>query len=113
MMEPLHPSETESRADKSMPPVPPAPEPEPEGLATPAPSPSAPARLALLQEAFLLEQVATQGTGGMTGGELNRKIGAAVRRELQLSPDVAGKVRGRLSEQGYLATRKNGRKILF
>src|SRR5262245_28275653 len=112
MMEPLHPSDNKSHADSALP-VRPDLEPDPARPATSSPASSTPDRLTLLQQAFLLEQLATHGAGGMTGGEVNRKIGAPARRELQLSSDVAGQVRNQLKEQGYLATRKNGRKILF
>src|ERR1700687_3089445 len=57
-------------------------------------------RLALLQQAFLLDQL-TMG-GSKPVGELNKKIPVVAQRELQLSIDVANKVRRELAEKRYL-----------
>lgn len=78
-----------------------------------APSEIEPNRLAQLQQAFLLEQLAADGARGKTAGDLNKEIRAAAKRDLQLSPGVASKVRRELMDSGYVETRKNGRKVTF
>jgi DNA-binding PadR family transcriptional regulator len=74
------------------------------------PSDAAPARLVLLQQAFVLEQLAMEGAESKTTRELNQQIRAAARRDLSLSPKVANNLRRELAGQGYLTVRKNGQK---
>lgn len=70
-------------------------------------------RLALLRQAFLLEQLAIEGGGRKSVGELNRQITAAARRELQLSADVANRVRTDLAERSHLRVTKDGQNVSY
>jgi DNA-binding PadR family transcriptional regulator len=70
-------------------------------------------RLVLLQKAYLLEQLEREGVGSNLAGDLNKKITAAAKRELQLSAAVAKRIRGDLAQQGYLDETKVGRKISY
>jgi predicted transcriptional regulator len=88
-------------------------QPEQAHSATAMPSESAPSRLALLQQAFLLEQLATEGAGSKAIGELNRRITAAAQRELNLSAKLATSVRKELAERGYLEATKTGQKVSY
>jgi DNA-binding PadR family transcriptional regulator len=73
-----------------------------------------PDRLALLQRAFLLEQLAAPGAGSATAGALNKKITVAAARALQLTAAVANGVRGELVAEGFLFSEsKSGRKVLY
>jgi predicted transcriptional regulator len=110
-MDSQHASHHGPHADPS--PSPPGSDPGPATSATSSSSHSAPERTTLLQQAFLLEQLATPGVGPLTGGELNKKIGKTAERELGLKATVANEMRSQLKEKGYLATRKNGKKVLF
>lgn len=69
--------------------------------------------IAILQRAFLLGQLANQGTGSKSAGELNKKLPADARRKLHLTNDVAAKIRDELAEEKYLEKRKEGRKLMF
>jgi len=73
----------------------------------------APDRLALLQQAFLLEQLALEGAGIKTASEMNKKITAAAERELHLNAKVANRARQELADQGYLERTKDGRKVTY
>src|SRR2546426_640005 len=68
-------------------------------------------QLAALQKAFLLDQLAADGVGRVSAGELNKKIGSAARRELKLTASVANRVRRELAANGYLELRKDGRTV--
>jgi DNA-binding MarR family transcriptional regulator len=69
--------------------------------------------IAMFQRAFLLGQLATEGAGSKSAGDLNKKIPAAAKRELHLTNDVAAKVRGELAAEKYLEMRRDGRTVLF
>jgi predicted transcriptional regulator len=80
-----------------------------------APTPrseAAPDQMILLQQAYLLEQLAVEGAN-KTPGELNKKITAAAKRELELTADVANKVRRELAERGDLEMSKKGRRVSY
>jgi DNA-binding PadR family transcriptional regulator len=81
-------------------------------IAPSAERPPATDRLLALQHAFLLEQLASTG-GSKLVGELNGKIPAAAKRELQLNKDTANMVRAELAKQHYLETTKNGQKVSY
>ncbi len=70
-------------------------------------------RLAVLQRAYLLEQLATEGAETKPLGKLNRQITAAARRELGLTVDVANAVRRELAGLGYLRMSKDGQKVSY
>lgn len=69
--------------------------------------------LEMQRRAFLLGQFAGESVGTKSRGELNKKIPAAARRELQLTNAVAGAVRHDLVEQKYLFESKQGRTVSF
>jgi DNA-binding PadR family transcriptional regulator len=73
----------------------------------------APDRAVLLQEAYLLEQLASHhGTGGMAAA-LNRRISKPAQRDLRLTAKVANAVRASLAERGYLAANRQGRTVRY
>jgi DNA-binding PadR family transcriptional regulator len=80
---------------------------------TPGNSVAAPDKLGLLQQAYLLEQLTAEGAGSKTKGDLNKEIPAAAKRQLNLSPEIANKVRHELAEQGYLEVSKKGQKVSY
>jgi DNA-binding PadR family transcriptional regulator len=70
-------------------------------------------RIALLQRAFLLEQLSIQGAGSRSAGALNKQITAAARRELQLNADAANRARRELAQEGYLEVHKDRQKVFY
>jgi hypothetical protein len=60
-----------------------------------------------------LQQVATEGASRKSNGDLNKKIPAAARRELQLTTEAANAGRRHLVEQGHLETTKQGQKVVY
>ncbi|HTU92500.1 MAG TPA: hypothetical protein VMF69_20635 [Gemmataceae bacterium] len=73
----------------------------------------APDRLALLQQAYLLEQLESHGDIGETAAALNRRITKTARRELELTAEVANDLRVTLAERGYLAATKEGHTVRY
>jgi DNA-binding MarR family transcriptional regulator len=49
----------------------------------------------------------------LTKGEANRKLTAALRRELQLTPGMANRLREQLAQEGYVRLTKTGRNITY
>jgi hypothetical protein len=86
---------------------------QPDNPAPAVPSEAGSLRLAMLQQAYLLEQLAPHGVGSVKGSDLNKKISAAAKRELELSNDVANKVRNELAMQNYLEVSKKGRTVIY
>jgi hypothetical protein len=74
---------------------------------------TSPDRLPLLQQAYLLEQLAAAGEGSKPAAALNKKITAAARRELHLSAGVANTVRRDLAAKGYVKESKPGGKVAY
>jgi predicted transcriptional regulator len=69
-------------------------------------------RLTLLQQAYLLEQLASHGAASKPAAELNRKIAKGAERKLQLTAKVANGVRAALAEKGYVQITKAGQTLL-
>lgn len=65
------------------------------------------------QRAFILSQLAGSDAAQKTRGELNKKIPAAAKRELQLTNETADRIRQRLVDDQYLQIIKQGRKTYF
>src|SRR5947209_1071570 len=91
------------------------PTPQPAHTQGPAPVPPepVPGRLALLQQAYLLEQLSREGSVPRSAGYLNKKIGSAARRELCLSADIANRIRRELAERGYLEQTNHGQQLTY
>jgi DNA-binding PadR family transcriptional regulator len=70
-------------------------------------------RLALLSQAYLLEQLVSYGGTGETAAALNRRITKTAQRELGLTAKVANDLRVGLAERGYLAANKEGRTVRY
>lgn len=70
-------------------------------------------RLTLLQHAYLLEQLAVDGAATKTVGKLNGAIPEGIKRDLQLSTEVANAIRTTLAEQGYLQPTKVARSLSY
>jgi DNA-binding PadR family transcriptional regulator len=70
-------------------------------------------KLALLQRAYLLEQLAMLGAGSNAAGDLNKKLGAVAKRELHLDAKTATGIRNDLAQHGYLEVTKAKGKVLF
>jgi hypothetical protein len=98
---------------ESAPHVPPEARPDHAGASTVTASERPGDRLALLQHAYLLEQLTAEGAGSKSAGELNKKITAAAKRELQLSPDVANRVRRELAEHHHLEVNRQGQTVRY
>jgi predicted transcriptional regulator len=80
---------------------------------TPAAAYDAPDRLALLPQAYLLEQLVPHGGTGETAAALNRRITKTARCELGLTAKVANDLRATLAERGYLTATKEGCTIRY
>jgi DNA-binding PadR family transcriptional regulator len=80
---------------------------------TPLAAHDAPDRLASLRQAYLLEQLESQGSTRETATVLNRRITKVARRELGLTAKVANDLRATLTEQGYLVVTKEGRTVRY
>lgn len=70
-------------------------------------------KLALLQRAYLLQQLAMPGAGSKTAGDLNKKISVAAKRELELDGKSATGIRNDLARHGYVAVIKEERKVSY
>ncbi len=70
-------------------------------------------RLALLAQAYLLEQLVSHGGGGETATSLNRRITKTARRELGLTAKAANDLRATFADQGYLAAIKERRIVRY
>lgn len=81
---------------------------------SPAPdSPPATGADQLTPRVYLLDQIARGPAAGASGGNLNKKIPAAVRRSLELTNPAANRVRDELAADGLLRKAKAGRTTTF